>query len=532
MRKKIMVSQDPLDALDREEACKHARELFTEIHAQSKIPDKSTWLPKFKWEAIITGNLLGKGGFGTVFEMRGLEVPATREEDQEGIEGSPPPTVLQISESEAFIGQNCLRETGEARYAIKLLNPEIVAKGKNTLMQAILDTATEARFLSGMEHPNIIKLRGISHHDKNRQTLFHEGIFLVLDRLYDTLEIRLGAWEAIYRKNNRTGIPGKLFSKLGRGRHKSATEALAFLWEERMSTAYDLSAALDYIHIRGIIHRDIKPENIGFDVRGDVKIFDFGLAREIPSLENIQEQVGDNYRRKEKPSMSPSNERSRSYEGLFKLTGCCGSPRYMAPEVGQSKLYNAKSDVYSFAILLWEILHLQIPYDEAKDINYLSERVWRGPMIRPPLNTHENGKSPWKSIKIRRMLPKAWSANLFERPSMAEITTILREEYVKARGGDSSDLDHNRRRSTHLFTRTKNSDRMEDFYEKSDHSDCPGQMEPTEVEDENSTEDDKIGRQSSVDMTISLRKMTGPFSRACSNDDTSLLCDIPFIQEQ
>lgn len=62
-------------------------------------------------------------------------------------------------------------------------------------------------------------------------------------------------------------------------------------------------------HVRSpqsVVYRDLKPDNIGFDVRGDVKIFDFGLSRQIPS--------------------------GKSKDGLYKMTGDTGSPRYMAPE--------------------------------------------------------------------------------------------------------------------------------------------------------------------------------------------------------
>ena len=47
--------------------------------------------------------------------------------------------------------------------------------------------------------------------------------------------------------------------------------------------ALQISAAMEYLHSHTIIFRDLKPANIGFDVRGDVKIFDFGLSRMMPS---------------------------------------------------------------------------------------------------------------------------------------------------------------------------------------------------------------------------------------------------------
>ena len=72
-----------------------------------------------------------------------------------------------------------------------------------------------------------------------------------------------------------------------------------------------------------------KPDNIGFDVRGDVKLFDFGLSFEI-------------------------TEECSSVDGLYELSGNTGSMRYMAPEVALGNPYNHKVDVYSFGILFWQ----------------------------------------------------------------------------------------------------------------------------------------------------------------------------------
>jgi serine/threonine protein kinase len=50
-----------------------------------------------------------------------------------------------------------------------------------------------------------------------------------------------------------------------------------------------LAAALMYLHENNIIYRYTKPQNVGFDVRGDLKLFDFGLAKLLPSNDNYQD---------------------------------------------------------------------------------------------------------------------------------------------------------------------------------------------------------------------------------------------------
>ena len=94
----------------------------------------------------------------------------------------------------------------------------------------------------------------------------------------------------------------------------------------------------------------MKPANIGFDVRGDVKIFDFGLARVMP-------------------------DDGCPYTDTFLMSGA-GSPRYMAPEclmIGEN--YNLKADIYSFAIILWEMLSASRPYGFVKSRAQLIEHV-------------------------------------------------------------------------------------------------------------------------------------------------------------
>ena len=125
------------------------------------------------------------------------------------------------------------------------------------------------------------------------------------------------------------------------------------------------------------------------------------------------------------------------------MSGMTGSPRYMAAEVAMGKNYNESCDTYSFAILLWEMLALQIPYAGYTKSN-LENSVWQEPHVRPEVDVC------WP-VPIKLLLKRAWGADIKGRSSMQNISTILRKEAVAARAGDDSGLEHQRRRSTFVF---------------------------------------------------------------------------------
>ncbi|KAI3748097.1 hypothetical protein L6452_10967 [Arctium lappa] len=104
--------------------------------------------------------------------------------------------------------------------------------------------------------------------------------------------------------------------------------------------ALDIARAMECLHSHGIIHRDLKPENLLLTAdRKIVKLADFGLARE----ESLTEM----------------------------MTAETGTYRWMAPELystvtlrqGEKKHYNHKVDAYSFAIVLWELIHNKLPFE-------------------------------------------------------------------------------------------------------------------------------------------------------------------------
>ena len=201
------------------------------------------------------------------------------------------------------VNQHATDHIGDARYVIKIISSDIVENDFKKFLQAARDMSTETYFLSGLSHPNILKMRAVGQGD-----MFSPSFFLVLDRLYDTLTDRIeGTWKAqLDHLENDIIVWGRA--------HK-----LKVLWEERMSIMKDLAGALSYLHEMKIIYRDIKPENIGFDSHGIVKLFDFGLAKQV-------------------------NEEDMCANGTYKLTPNTGSIRYMAPENSTFKPTHTRSE--------------------------------------------------------------------------------------------------------------------------------------------------------------------------------------------
>lgn len=408
--------------------------------------------PTFDPEEVILGPLLGVGGFGDVYEVKEFKLkpdndrinslhpfdpsPSTSTKHQvdgqqqltgesaagQNSEGEviPDPVArpplakedkdehhYEVASARKYMAESVMRN-GDARYAIKRLGRNLDAY--NTL-RGMIDIAIEAKCMSALWHPNLVKMRGVAS-----TPLLSNEFFIVMDRLYTRLDHRLDEWKETYKQHK-----GGLF---GRNKNKDAIKTLMV---DRMVVCYDLSSALTYMHAHKLVYRDIKQENIAFDVRGDVKIFDFGLCKSLSPKLRARDKLG-----------------GAAYG--YNLTPRTGSLPYLSPENVEGKPYDCKTDVFSLSILISEILTLKRAYPPFTKREYM-DKVVRA-KLRPKLDKEIPSLT---SIMLR----EAWDHNPEKRPDMSRVSVMLR--------GDLNDMttdDRVKNRTQHLASRTRHSMRI------------------------------------------------------------------------
>jgi Tol biopolymer transport system component len=204
----------------------------------------------------------------------------------------------------------------ERKVAIKLLPAEFTSNAER-----VHRFAREAHAVSALNHPNILTIHEISE--------FENTHFMVTEYVEgETLRQRM-----------------KPVSEPALTPRIKPAEAVAY--------AIQIAAALDAAHQAGIIHRDIKPENVMVRRDGIVKVLDFGLAKLLERDEGgrMKDEVSADLHPLSfipHPSTSP---------GLV-----LGTPRYMSPEQARGEKVDARTDIFSLGVLLYEMIAGRAPF--------------------------------------------------------------------------------------------------------------------------------------------------------------------------
>ena len=112
--------------------------------------------------------------------------------------------------------------------------------------------------------------------------------------------------------------------------------------------------------------------------------------------------------------------RTMSGDCLFDITGNTGSLRYMAPEVARHQHYNHKCEVYSFGVIMFEIIEQKLPFDR-KNPRIMMEEVFSNNHWREPLN-----KIYWP-FGLDELIERCWHQDIDKRPEFSEIVEKLTE---------------------------------------------------------------------------------------------------------
>ncbi|CAJ1942400.1 unnamed protein product [Cylindrotheca closterium] len=269
------------------------------------------------------------------------------------------------------------------------------AQNQHVAKSILEEFKAEINLLKGMRHPNICLYMGACVHPPNRAIITE---LAANGSVWDALRLPLtppyvpsdgtpaGSWPIGLYLPGEIGTPPRADSMMQSPHTAPLIPRGTWPWELAKRVASGAARGMVYLHSGSppVLHRDLKSANLLLDESYNAKVCDFGLSR-------IKAQ-----------------ERS--------MTGNCGTVQWMAPEVLANLSYNEKADVYSYGIIVWELLSRECPYDGMSPIQ----------CALAVLNRDKRPDIPkWCPPQLHALIKSCTKKDPAQRPSFDQILLAL-----------------------------------------------------------------------------------------------------------
>ena len=335
------------------------------IGGKNKFVSPDIWIANSSALPLLTPN---SSSSSSAAHITTVDSSTSQEEQNKSEEQA---KIIGYAELEIFetVGIGHFSKVLRARYkgndvAIKKIKDSVWKDNKEDLLRTF---KLEIKLLSSAHHPNVIRLVGVCTKPKCIITEY----------------LSHGSLRDFIKKQNES-------------KSTAASNSILLSWKMdqllRVKFAEDIAKGMYYLHtVLNIIHRDLKSHNLLIDQNWNIKICDFGISRVSSHTETMTS---------------------------------VGSVAWSAPEVLRKEQYNQKVDVYSYGVVLWELVSLKEPYEGMGRVEAAIAVATNG--LRPPIPV--NDAHHWKPEWVK-LIKWCWLEQSKPRPNFKEILDYIAQKF-------------------------------------------------------------------------------------------------------
>ncbi|KAI7845286.1 hypothetical protein COHA_001129 [Chlorella ohadii] len=254
-------------------------------------------------------------------------------------------------------------------------------------MQLVIGEGSYGKVYKAKLHETLVAVKVLLDYDMALQAAHRNALHTITDPIAASLQQECGLMARLRHPNivQFMGVStcppamvtefcsrGSLYDVLKAARVSSPRQP-PLTWPRRLSMALDAAKGMLYLHMRGVLHRDLKSANLLVEATWRVKVADFNLSKilgtdssgpEVP----LKRRHGCCWpssagKQKEAASISSAGSGCATPSPIVSGTLSNLNPRWLAPEVMSGQAATSASDVFSWGVVMWELLTLKVPWE-------------------------------------------------------------------------------------------------------------------------------------------------------------------------